>query len=475
MKITQRLNTPVKSIRLNLALLVGFILSATTTFAVSYLLANRLVGGSASFQSFIPLETNRSETKEENINPEDLPELIESGLGDLDWEPVPDTALTPWDGTSRVTILVMGLDYRDWSAGEGPSRTDTMMLLTMDPLDNTAGMLSIPRDLWVSIPGFENGRINTAYFLGESFQTPGGGPGLAVKTVEQLLGIPINYYAQIDFGAFIRFVEEIDGVKVDVPASIRIDPIEGKPIYLDPGRQTLNGEQTLAYARARNSEGGDLDRALRQQQVIFGIRDRLLKPESLTGLIAKAPVLYGEISSGIRTNMGLEEAIKLALLAQKVPEEKIMRGAISSSEIIFAESPDGQSVLIPLPENIRQLRDQIFLVSTGTFGPLLPGTQAERMATEAARIVLLNGSLQDGLAARTNDYLTAQGANVVEIGNGEFTNTTRIVDFTGNPHTVQYLSELMGLQSGYYELRYDPTSSVDIVVTLGSDWSVPES
>ncbi|MFU8827689.1 MAG: LCP family protein, partial [Brevefilum sp.] len=98
----------------------------------------------------------------------------------------------PWDGISRVNLLLMGLDYRDWEAGETP-RTDTMMVLTYDPLSKTAGMLSIPRDLWVPIPGFEYNKINTAYYLGEVYNLPGGGPGLAMKTVEELVGVPIHY------------------------------------------------------------------------------------------------------------------------------------------------------------------------------------------------------------------------------------------------------------------------------------------
>jgi hypothetical protein len=87
-------------------------------------------------------------------------------------------AALPWDRASRVTVLVMGLDYRDWESGDGPPRTDTMILLTLDPLTMSAGMLNIPRDLWVEIPGFDYARINTAYMLGEAYQVPGGGPGL---------------------------------------------------------------------------------------------------------------------------------------------------------------------------------------------------------------------------------------------------------------------------------------------------------
>jgi hypothetical protein len=258
---------------------------------------------------------------------------------------------------------------------------------------------------------------------------------------------------------------------VDVPKKIKIDPIVGDPIKLQPGRQALNGELALAYARARNTEGGDLDRAIRQQQVIFGMRDRLLEPQNLATLVSKAPVLYAEIAGGVQTNMTLEELLKLAFLAQKVPEEQISKGTISAQEVVFGETDDGQSVLVPLPEKIRQLRDDVFLVSTGTLGPMLAGNLQERMAAEGARIVVLNGSQAEGLAGSAREFLVSQGANVVEVGNGEFTHPARIVDYTGNPHTAQYLAETFGVLPGYYEIQYDPNSPVDIVITLGADWS----
>jgi LCP family protein required for cell wall assembly len=463
----QFLQSTPKSKAQRLGLLISLIILTIFVSAGFCGLANRIASGKGIFQPFA------------NLNPSkgtgDSPQLLGFDTEFVTSVPIPEGMLTPWDGTGRVTVLVMGLDYRDWATGEGPSRTDTMMLLTLDPLNNTAGMLSIPRDLWVSIPGFENGRINTAYFLGEAYQMPGGGPGLAVKTVEQLLGVEINYYAQIDFGSFIRFVDELGGVKIDLPKKIKIDPIAGDPVKLKPGRQVLNGEFALAYARARYTAGGDFDRALRQQQVILGIRERLLRPDDLSLLISKAPVLYSEIANGVQTNMTLEELIKLALIAQKVPEDNISHGAISAQEVIFAESPDGQSVLVPLPEKIRQLRDEIFLVNSGTLGPLLPGTSQERMVAEEARIVLLNGSLVDGLASQTQNYLQTQGVSVVEISNGQFSDYTKILDYTGNPHTIQYLMELFDVLPEYYDLQYDPNSPVDVVVTLGADWSIQEN
>jgi LCP family protein required for cell wall assembly len=466
MRVFQFLHRAPKSKEQRFGLLITLAVLAIFVFAGFCGLANRLASGKGSFLPFANLSPSTEIGDSSQLLGIDT-EFIES-------VPIPGGVLTPWDGTGRVTILVMGLDYRDWSAGEGPSRTDTMMLLTLDPLNNTAGILSIPRDLWVSIPGFENGRVNTAHFLGEAYQMPGGGPGLAVKTVEQLLGVEINYYAQIDFGSFIRFVDELGGVKVDLPKKIKIDPIAGDPVKLKPGRQVLNGELALAYARARYTSGGDFDRALRQQQVIFGIRERLLKPDDLSLLISKAPALYYEIAEGMQTNMTLEELIRLALIAQKVPEENISQRAISAQEVIFAESPDGQSVLVPLPEKIRELRDEIFLVNTGTLGPMLPGTSQERMVAEGARLALLNGSLVDGLASQTQAYLQLQGANVVEISNGQFTDHTMILDYTGNPHTTQYLMELFNVLPEYYDLQYDPNNPVDVVITLGADWSIQE-
>ena len=102
-----------------------------------------------------------------------------------------------WDGKSRVNLLIMGLDSRDLEATA--PRTDSMILFTMDPVNLTAGMISIPRDLWVKIHGADYGKINTAYSIGEAYKLPGGGPALAAKTVEDLLGVPIQYYAQLDF------------------------------------------------------------------------------------------------------------------------------------------------------------------------------------------------------------------------------------------------------------------------------------
>ena len=250
----------------------------------------------------------------------------------------------PWDGKSRVTMLLMGLDYRDWEAGEVP-RTDTMILLTLDPISNTAGMMSIPRDMWVNIPGFDYAKINTAYYLGEINHLPGGGPGLAVETVEQFLGVPINYYAQIDFNAFVLFIDEIDGVKLEIKEPLTVSIIgSNKKVNLEPGIVTLPGDIALAYARNRYTEGGDFDRSERQMQVIRAIRDRILSFDMLPKLVTRAPALYRDLSSGISTNMTLDEVIKLSWLAMQIPSENIKSVVIGAEQVEMSTSPDGLSI-----------------------------------------------------------------------------------------------------------------------------------
>jgi LCP family protein required for cell wall assembly len=373
-----------------------------------------------------------------------------------------------------VTVLVMGLDYRDWKAGEGAPRTDTMILLTLDPLSRTAGMMSIPRDLWVNIPGFEYGRINTAYSLGIIYEVPGGGPALAMAAVEELLGVPIDYYAQVDFGAFVRFIDEIGGVKIDVPERIIIDPLgDNNTKTLQPGVQTLPGDLALAYARARKTEGGDFDRAQRQQQVIMAMRNRIASRDTLPTLITKAPQLYQEIASGVNTNLSLEQAIQLAWLAQQIPAENIHRGVIAPPEqVLLVTTVEGDQVLKPIADKIRETRDAVFFGSE-PISPLAASQPPLDLAiAESSRLSVLNGSTTAGIAARTSEFLQSQGLSIGEAGNAEqlYTNTT-IFDYTGKPYTVKYLMELMSVQPTRLFSRYDPTSQVDVVIILGTDWA----
>ena len=393
---------------------------------------------------------------------------------------IPDSNLPPaWDGASRINILIIGLDYRDWVEGQGAPRSDTMIVLTIDPLTKTAGMLSIPRDMWVNIPGFGYSRINTAYSSGEGNRLPGGGPELARKTVEQFLGVPIQYYAQVDFYTFVEFIDLIGGIEIYNDEDLRLDPLgQGKDKIRITccGMRPLNGERALAYVRFRKDKEGDIARAERQQKVILAIRNKVLSPENFPVLLGKAQQFYEEFSAGIRTNMPFDTAVRLSVLAKDIPVESIQHGVIDYNMVLLANTTLGgenASVMKPLPDKIRELRDQIFNTG-GALSPLAAQNDlTTMMRDEGARVRVLNGSVSGGLESTTGQFLANQGVQVTEAGpaDGGY-NSTLLVLYSPKLYTLKYLQAVFGVSSSTQILiRPDPTSTVDVEVRLGNDWA----
>lgn len=385
-----------------------------------------------------------------------------------------------WDGKSRVNILLLGLDASDQRelTEPGPRMSDTMILVTIDPMNKTLGALSIRRDLWVNIPGYDYHKINKAHFLGQRDNLPGGGAGLAVETVEQFLGIPINYYAKVDFNTFVTLIDEIGGVKVEVKERILADWIgNGNNFWLEPGTYTLPGTYALAYARYRGSAQGDIDRGSRQMEVIMAMRDRILDFNMLPKLIAKAPTLYQQISAGVQTNMTLDQAMKLATLILQIPRDNFKTYNIDysmcSPETI--STADGvEYILRPFPDKIRELRDQVFANSSASAAVVSMNTEDSLTLakSEAARIEVLNATGVSGLAESTGAYLTSQGLNVVNASSSSEAYTyTTIVVHNATPYALSYLSGLMQVPSSRIYNKYDPSGAADITVYLGNDWA----
>ncbi len=450
--------------RLTLVIAIAFTVVAVITAIVAF----KVVGDLVRSWTMTPLDGVSINPQKTVVNPQGTPIApnvpLQGSVG-----PTPQ----PWDGTSRVTVLMMGLDYRDWEAGDVP-RTDTMILFTLDPLSKTAGMLSIPRDLWVNIPGYGNHKINQAYFFGALNKIPGGGPGLAVETVKKTIGVPINFYAQVDFSAFVDFINEIGGITLKVPAAIRVDPLgEHNTVYLEPGTQRVTGEVALAYARARYTEGGDFDRSKRQMQVIMAIFDEITRLNMLPTLISRAPTLYAKLSAGIKTNMTLDQVIQLALTTVQFKKTDIKQGVIGANETEPSMSADGLSILIPKPDRIRMVRDEVFSTSPQV-GPATVSKDVLALAkAEGAKISVRNGSSTTGLASKTAEYLRKQGLTVVEETNADrsYENSTIILQ-SAKPYTQEYLRTLLNnVPTARILNQFATDAKIDIIVILGNDWA----
>lgn len=412
-----------------------------------------------------------------------------------------------WDGKSTINVLIMGIDDRLYDPVDGPSRTDSLILATMNPETKTAGLLSLPRDLWVEIPGQGEGKINQAYFYGESQGVSGGGAGLAIETVERFLDVDIPFYVQINFHTFIQLIDEIGGVKIDVPEKIMVDLRKGNVKSLEPGVQTLPGDITLAYVRARNTPGGDFARAQRQQQVLLGIFERLTDFNLMPKLINNAPNLYKTVSGGLNTNLTLAQIAKLAQFSYTLPRENIRHLAIGEDHVVAGFSYNGMYILSPIPEQIEYLKEQLFNAqavvsnptprpdSTATSSVTAAATEESSLAEEifsgddetepqptaatpedGASVGILNGSGEEGLAGRTAEYLKAHGVRVIEVGTAsDIYETSTFKDYTGNSDLITKISSILGLPDHKLYSSYDPDPSVDLLLTLGVDWAEIET
>lgn len=275
----------------------------------------------------------------------------------------------------RTNILLLGVDQRERERGN-PTRSDTIMVATVESKSKTAGLLSIPRDLYVSIPEWKDGastgstiehKINTANFYGDYWDYPGGGPALAAETIELNLGIPIDYYICVDFKSFERAIDAIGGITVDVEEDLidtayPDDQNEGKTItvYFEAGTQRLDGKRALQYARTRNPDS-DFGRMHRQQTVMMAVRQKLLEPGTWLRVPSVVQTLYG----AIRTNMPLHEIIGLANTARDIERDDIVFRSIDSTMVTAETAPNGAEVLVPKWSPIRMVIREVFSSPSG--------------------------------------------------------------------------------------------------------------
>lgn len=361
-------------------------------------------------------------------------------------------------------ILLIGIDRREEG---GNTLNDVNIVVYVHPKGRFASMLSIPRDTAVEIPGFHTDKINAAYGLGEIYLSDaGGGPALIRKTVENFLGIPIDYYALVDFQGFERLVDLVGGIVVDVPAPLEdneypVGTVGYTRIYIPAGLQHMDARTALQYVRSRHADS-DFGRNRRQQQVLLALRDRILQSGLLSDLGRLEPLLV-EMGRTVQTDIPLDTLLALARLAPDIPPERISSYTLDASNCLSVIS--GTTRLYPYLPCVRSIVQEM------QQDPVM-----RQIRAEAARIEVRNGTLTCNLcAARTRDYLLKRGFNVVaalqDAQAGTYTRTL-ILDGGDHPFTRQQLAELLHVQAGF--VRQEAVESADIVIILGEDYVPPQ-
>jgi LCP family protein required for cell wall assembly len=375
-------------------------------------------------------------------------------------------------GEGRINILVMGLDRRP-REGEIPARTDTLFVLTIDLHRKTAGILGIPRDLWVEIPGKEGGtfeeRINSAYVIGTLNNYDGGGPGLAMKVVEQTLNIPIHHYVVVDFEGFVEVIDGLGGIDVEVAEEID-DPYyswtelpgDYDPQHFEAGLQHMDGLTALAYARIRRSSN-DLDRIQRQQRIMFAVMDKALS----LNVLAHAVDIWREYKNTIDTDFNDLQIPGLAALAAQIPPDRVSALSLGPATVDYVTA-DGAAVLLADDEGIQRIVQALF--------------SDQQLLEEEALVEVQNGTGREGLASEAVSYFAEMGfpaSGLVAANNadGLYHTTTEIVDFTGKTYTAQRLADWLDLPAERIRAARSEDSglttiSADIVVILGDDANI---
>lgn len=208
-----------------------------------------------------------------------------------------------------ITVLMLGIDQRGKDNSE---RTDTMILANINNRDHRVSLLSIPRDTRVGIPGYGVNKINAANQL--------GGPELAMRVVEDLVGVPVDYYLLTNFEGFKNIVDTLGGVTIDVEKNMYHYDADMPGINLHKGLQRLDGDKALQYARFRGDELGDISRTQRQLKLLTAIGEEMMQTKTIT----KLPKLVPEIYRNLDTNIGLRQAVALAGAAKNLKNYQIV-------------------------------------------------------------------------------------------------------------------------------------------------------
>lgn len=384
------------------------------------------------------------------------------------------------EGDGRINILLLG---RGGDGHEGADLTDTILVASIDPINKTANLVSIPRDLWVTVDG-SSSKINAVYAnhkyraLNKSPKDKAGADQAGIKalqgTVSEVLGIPVHYYGMVDFQAFKQAVDTVGGVDIDVPANLTVreylwDPTAGRHYNLNvpAGKQHFDSTKALFFARSRaTSPRGDFDRAERQRLFLQALSQKVLSAGTYTNPV-KISQLMSAFGDHVSTDFSVNDGIRLAQLAKDVQPSNIKSIGLADppNNYVRTDNVGGQSIVRPTA-GIGDYSEIHNYIRNTLKDPYL--------AKENGRIMVLNGTSTPGLASAQGDKLKSYGYNVVKVDTAPTQNyqTTTIIDLTygKKPFTKNYLEKRLGIKAT--TTVPDPniqTTGADFVVILGQD------
>jgi len=369
-------------------------------------------------------------------------------------------------GSDLINILLIGADQRSGTH----FRTDTLIIASVRPRQQVVTLISIPRDMFVYIPGWTMQRINTAYIHGETAKYPGRGPALLKDTILYNLGVRIDHIAIVNFEGFKKIVNTLGGI--DLPLFCRYtdwkainpngnleNPANWRMFTVEPGVVHMDGELALWYVRSR-LHSNDYDRGRRQQEVLRGIYSQAMK----LNILPRIPELYQQVGDALKTDMRLEDVLSLAPIALKLDAPRIRSFFINNRLVKVWWTPEGANVLLPKREKIQALIQE-------AMSPPDAGEE-DRLETMIEIINQTSNQGWDSLAAERLHYAGFE-TKFVSPKSSENPKKTWLYDLSGShdPQQTAAILALLGLPGDHLIVESSETGGAQYRLILGSDYN----
>ena len=367
------------------------------------------------------------------------------------------------EGDGRINILLIGIGGAGHPGGQ---LADTIMVASIDPVNKTLALLSLPRDLYVEIPGNGWAKINHAHAFGQ--EKNGAGPELLKRTVSRILDLPIHYFIRLDFSGFTKIVDTLGGVTVTLDQPIN-DPLypdkklEGyDPFYLAAGTHLLNGEIALKVARSRQTSS-DFARAGRQQVLLTALRDKAFSLKVLANP-KKLIDLMEILGDHIRTDLRLRELNRLIELANNFGNSSVITHVFDTSEggpLTSTVTESGGYIIIPRlgQDKYAELQRTAHEIFTDPY-----------LARERATIEVLNSSQTNGAAVDLGDYLKSYGYNIIGVRRAEERAAkTTIIDYSTGKKSITLKFLAKRLRASVIAGK-NAERTADFVIIVGDDY-----